>query len=338
MRVAVTGATGFVGAHTTRALVRHGHEVRALVRDGERLVRAAADLGIDAPEAVVGDMADPRAVDELLAGCDAVVHAAAIYSMDSRRWAETRRTNAAAARNVLGAATRSGCDPIIHISSTVALLRRGATVTPDSPLSQSPGVYIQSKVESDRVARALQDEGAPVVIVAPGGVYGPHDPHLSEAMRQLRDLLRGLYPLWPTGGFFGVDVRDIAQVNAAALKPGLGPRRFIVPGHHLDDSNYFGAVRSATGRRLAHLNVPARMMLPVTRVVAAAQRVMPFHIPAEYEGALIIAHDTRMDASRTERELGVTATDVTQTMTDAIRWLHTAGHISARQAGLAATS
>ena len=66
----------------------------------------------------------------------------------------------------------------MHVSSTAALLRRRATVTPDSPLSTMSGAYIRSKAASEAVARALQDDGAPVVIVQPGGVLGPHDPHL----------------------------------------------------------------------------------------------------------------------------------------------------------------
>ncbi len=175
------------------------------------------------------------------------MHAAAVYSLDSRDWAETRRTNVKATENVLHAAMAAGRDPIVHVSSTAALMRPRGVVTPDSPLSTVDGTYIQSKVASERIARDLQADGAPVVIVSPGGVYGPNDPHLSEAMRQLRDLLKGLYPLWTTGGFHGVDVRDVAAVNAAAMTPGQGPRRYIVPGHYLDGPTYFGAIRSITG-------------------------------------------------------------------------------------------
>src|SRR4051794_39180617 len=85
MRVAVTGATGFVGAHTLGALVQDGHDVRVLVRDPERLVRAMAALELDPPDQVLGAMSDQGAVRDLLTGTDAVVHAAAVVSLDRRR-------------------------------------------------------------------------------------------------------------------------------------------------------------------------------------------------------------------------------------------------------------
>jgi nucleoside-diphosphate-sugar epimerase len=337
MRVLVTGGTGFVGSHTVAVLCRAGHMVRLLVRRPERIAPALGPHGVDgAVEHVVGDATDPASVARALAGCDAVVHAAAVYSLDSRDWARTRRTNVVATKAVLGAAVDQGCDPVIHISSTVATLRSHGTVTADSPLSTARGPYIQSKVESERYARQLQEQGAPVVIVAPGAVYGPDDPTLSEMMRQLRNILRGYYPMWTTGGYHGTDVRDVAAVNAAVMVPGRGPRRYLVPGHHLDAPTLFGTLRSVTGRRLPYLRMPTPVLLPMAWTVSAVQRVVPFHLPAEYEGVLIASRRARCDTSATERDLGVTARPLATTMTDAVRWLHRAGHVTARQAGRAA--
>lgn len=337
MRVLVTGGTGFVGSHTTAALLRAGHEVRLLVRKVERIAPALDPLGVTAAvDHVVGDATDPSIVAEAVDGCDAVIHAAAVYSLDSRDYARTRRTNIAAARAVLGTAVEHGCDPVIHISSTAAVLRRSGTVTADSPLSTVHGTYIQSKVDSERYARELQAKGAPVVIVSPGGVFGPYDPHLSEQMRMLRDVLRGLYPMWSTGGYHGVDVRDIAALNVAALTPGQGPRRYLVPGHHLDGPTLFGTLRAVTGRRLPYVLVPRPVLLPLAWTTTMIQRAIPIHLPAEYEAVQLGGQRARYDTSATERDLGVTATPLTQVLTDAVRWLHQAGHITARQAGAAA--
>jgi nucleoside-diphosphate-sugar epimerase len=186
------------------------------------------------------------------------------------------------------------------------------------------------------VARELQDAGAPVVIVQPGAVYGPHDPHLSDQMRRLRDVLQGRYPLWPTGGFHAVDVRDVAAVHAAVLHPGQGPRRLIVPGHRLDGARLFGTLRSVTGRRLPYLPVPAAAALPFAWAASTAQRVLPFRVPLEYEGAMACAYDTRYDDRRARDELGVLPRPLGTTFLDAVRWLHAAGHVTARQAGAAA--
>jgi dihydroflavonol-4-reductase len=337
MRVLVTGGTGFVGSHSVAALMRAGHDVRLLVRRADRIAPALEPLGITAPmDHIVGDVTDPEPVARAVAGCDAVLHAAAVYNLDARASRATTETNLPGTQIVLDAAVAEGCDPIVHVSSTVALTRRGTTVTPDSPLSNLRSPYIASKAASEQYARSLQDWGAPIVIVQPGGVYGPHDPHLSDQMRRLKDVLKGRYPMWPTGGYHVVDVRDVAAVHAAVMVVGQGPRRYIVPGDHTHGRRLFGALRAVTGRRLPFLTVPSVLMLPITWSVSKIQPFVPFHIPADHEGVLINHNVTRCDDSRARSEVGVVPRSLEDSLRDSVRWLHEHGHVSVRQAGLTA--
>ncbi|MGA5304084.1 NAD-dependent epimerase/dehydratase family protein [Nucisporomicrobium flavum] len=334
MRVLVTGGTGFVGSHTVAALVGGGHEVRLLVRSPDRIAPALRPVGIAEPvDHVVGDVTDRGCVERALDGCDAVLHAAAVYSLDSRAYAKIKETNVRGAETVLTAAVQHGCDPVVHVSSFVALIQRGATVTAGSPLSTARGVYVRSKAESEAVARRLQDDGAPIVIVYPGGVLGPYDPHLGDQVQRLRNVVRGRYPSWPSGGYHQVDVRDVAKLHAAVMTPGAGPRRYVVPGHHVTGETMFTTLRAVTGRRLPHVISPARMMLPFTAMATAAQRVLPVHLPAEYEGVLLHAYDTRFDDSPAREELGVHPRPLVDTYRDTVRWLYDTGRLTARQAG-----
>jgi nucleoside-diphosphate-sugar epimerase len=334
MRVLITGGTGYVGAHTTAALIAAGHDVRLLVRSPERIAPALAPLGITAPvDHMVGDVTDPESVGRALRGCDAVVHAAAVYDLDSRAHSAIARTNVAGAETVLRAAVEYGCDPVVHVSSTAATLRPGATVTEDSPLSTIRGVYIRSKAASEAVARALQDSGAPVVIVQPGGVLGPHDPHRGDQTRRLRDILRGRYPILPTGGVHQVDVREVARVHAAVLTKNAGPRRYLVPGHYVDGNILHATLRAVTGRRLRYILAPATIMLPLAWATSAVQRITPFHLPAEYEVVLFLRSDPRYDDTRARDELGIHPRPLAETYGDTIRWLHHTGQLTARQAG-----
>jgi len=178
MKVLVTGGTGFVGSHSVAALVSRGHQARLLVQSRDRVARSLSPLGVADVESVVGDVTAPQSVAEGMAGCDAVLHAAAVYSLDPRAASRMRETNLRATETVLGAAVRMGLDPVVHVSSYVALLPpepRGAVLTPDSPVTRPVGAYCQSK------ARRFQGQGAPVVIVYPGGVIGPDDPYLGTA-------------------------------------------------------------------------------------------------------------------------------------------------------------
>jgi nucleoside-diphosphate-sugar epimerase len=334
VRVLVTGGTGFVGSHTVAALAAEGHELRLLVRRPERIAPALHPLGLtDRVDHVVGDVTDADSIRNALAGCDAVVHAAAVFSLDTRAAAETARTNLRGTENVLRTAAEHGCDPIGYVSTTLALLRKNATVTADSPVSAAPGAYTESKSASERVARGLQDDGAPVVCVYPGGVYGPHDPHLSDNMQRLRDVLRGLYPMWPAGGIHAVDVRDVARVSAAVMRPGGGPRRFVVPGSFLDGRTFYRTLRALTGRRLPMLTAPSAALLPLAWLTARAQRFVPFHLPADHEALVANSYATRFDDSATRTLLGIEPRPLEETLSDAVSWLRQAGHITARQAG-----
>jgi dihydroflavonol-4-reductase len=337
MRVLVTGGTGYVGSHTVAALVEAGHDVRLLVRAIQRVAPAVAPLGLHPSDldTVVGDVTDPAAVDQAVRGCEAVVHAGSVFSLDSRDARRIRQVNVRGTDLVLGAAHRAGLDPIVYVSSIVALLPpNGQTLTRDSPAGHPPGPYLSSKAEAERVARRYQEAGAPVVITYPGAVYGPHDPHLGDGLRVLRNILKGRYPIAPSGGFVVVDVRDVAKVHAAVLEPGRGPRRYLVGGPFLGFADVVARLGAVTGRRrLRAVTVPAGMLLPPARAVGLIQRIVPVHIPFEFEGAYFCGCAARTDDTRTRTELGVAPRDIQVTLVDSVRWLFDQGHISRRQAG-----
>jgi NAD dependent epimerase/dehydratase family len=148
------GAYGFAFG---RRLLSQGHQVRLLVRSPERAARSLTPLGVAGVESVVGDVAMPGPVEEAMAGCDAVLHAAAVYTYATRAVARIGQTNVRGTEIVLGAAARAGLDPIVHVSSCVALYPPGPGVlTPDSPVTRPQGTYCRSKAESERVARRYQ--------------------------------------------------------------------------------------------------------------------------------------------------------------------------------------
>src|SRR5262245_48999816 len=194
MRVLITGGTGFVGSHTVAAVVRSGHEVRLLVRRPDRVGAALAPFGIDVSDTVTGDVLDAASVRTAIEGCDALINAAAVYSLDPGQAKNVLATNARATAVVLDAAVDAGLDPIVHVSSYVARLPSRAVVGPNSPVGEGAPAYPRSKAESESIARRDQGRGAPVVTTYPGAVVGPHDPYFGDSAFTLAMILRNRTP------------------------------------------------------------------------------------------------------------------------------------------------
>src|SRR5262249_53326837 len=213
---------------------------------------------------------------------------------------------------------------------------RRRPLTADSPVGTSRETYFASKAAAEVVARRHQEAGAPLAISYPPALLGPHDPHLGDQTTRLRNVLRGLMPVWPLGGFPVGDVRDTAELHAALLSDGWdGPGRYFGPGRYLRTRDYVRTLRAVTGRALPTGYLPATAVLPVGALAGLAQRVWPFHIPAEYGAAYTCWCATRVDDSA-GRPLGLQARPTTETMADTVRWLHRHGLLSDRQAGAVA--
>jgi dihydroflavonol-4-reductase len=333
--VLVTGGTGYVGSQAVAALAGTGHRIRLLARSTAKVPAALGPLGVDGVETVIGDVTEPAAVERALTGCDAVLHAASVFSLDAREAGEMNAVNVRGTEVVLGTAHRLGLDPIVHVSSEVALLppADGEVLSPDSPVKRPPGPFCRSKADSELVARKFQALGAPVVSVLPAGMWGPHDPRLGEGVTLAANVLRNRYPFVMAGGMHIADVRDVAAALAAVMQPGRRPRSYLVTGHYLTMPEIIGTLGDLTGRRLRFVTFPAGFLAGFGRAADLVQRRLRTRLPWSAESIWIVNCDARCDDSKTRDELQLEPRPLRQTFADTVRWLVEAGHLSARQAG-----
>jgi len=145
--VAITGSSGFAGSHTAAALIRAGHDARVLVPSPDKLEGTLAPHGVATPEVVTGDVTDPGSVDEALDGADGLIHAANMFTFDVRKVHEMKRINEEGTKLVLGRAAKRNLDPIVHVSSSVALLPASGPPTEDSPIGNPDPTMRQPRRE-----------------------------------------------------------------------------------------------------------------------------------------------------------------------------------------------
>jgi dihydroflavonol-4-reductase len=340
MQVLVTGGTGHVGSHIVAALLDAGHAVRVLARIPERVNSALEPLGwsADDVEVVQGDvLGGPEALAAAMNGVDAVLHAANVYSLNQADAQQMRDVNVGGTLAVLRTAVERELSPIVHVSSVVALLPCEGTMTSATPTGDPEGPYLESKAEAERVALALADEGAEVVVTNPGMVLGPHDPHLGDSTEVLRSLLSDPVSVNVPGSFPVVDVRDLGAAHARILTLDRPERRYLLAGRALTFAEFRDVAREITGRWLPLVSAPQPLLRAAGKFADAAQRrgVDPgFSSMNLYT----LRHGVPVDDHREQEALGVPWRPVEDTLKDTIEWLHEAGHLSQRHAGLAASA
>jgi dihydroflavonol-4-reductase len=330
MFVLVTGGTGYVGSHAVAALTQAGHRVRIMARAPGSVAAALAPLGVAGVETSIGDVTDAVAVEHALDGCEAVLHAASVFSLDPRRAEEMRAVNVRGTDTVLGAAHRLGLDPIVHVSSELALLppEEGQVLTPDSPVRQSTWPYSRSKADSELVARRYQDAGAPVVSVMPAAMWGPHDPHFGEGVTLATNIVKRRFPVVPPGGMHIADVRDVAGALVAVMKPGRGQRRYLISGHFISMPDLIRTLADLSGRRIPFFTFPSWFLAAFGRTADIVQRRLRTQLPWTGEGIWVLNCAAQCDDSTVRAELGVEARPLRDTFADTIRWLVEVGHLS----------
>lgn len=322
MRIAVTGGTGYLGAHTVRALLEAGHEVRLLALPAEAGAPVIARFGaLGRLTVVTGDVRDPATIEELLTGADAALHAAGIVGTAERHARLMWEINAHATEMVLTTATELGLDPVVSVSSYSALFPPpDGIITPDSPTVDGRSAYAKTKAYADRVARRLQVAGAPVVVTYPSSVVGPAfgtAPGVTE---------RGWEPIvrWgvaPTvrGGMQMIDVRDVADVHVRLMEAGRGPRRYTCGGHLLTFDEMIDALEAGAGRRFRRVRLSPAMMRGLGRLSDVAGRHLTLADGLSYEAALLLTAATPTDDSRTLADLGVTWRSPREAIADSLR-------------------
>lgn len=334
MRVLVTGASGFVGSYAVRALLSAGHRPRLLVRDPSRAARVLGDIGVAAEEVETcpGDMLDPGAVARALRGCDAVVHAAAALGVTGRR-TDLVEVNVTGTRNVVGGAAGLGLDPIVHLSTIAVFVPpAGPVIRATDPLARPRTAYGRSKVAAERYVRSLQDDGAPVTVVYPGGVLGPCQPRLDAVPA---GLAAGLGLLWPVtrGGVSLLDVRDLAEALARSVVPGRGARRLTLGGHHVTWPALADLCDALTGVRCRRIALPGRLVVALGSALDLARRVRGFGYPLTRDAAEFMVTLVPSDDSPTLAALDLTLRPLKDSVADTLRWLAAAGHLAPARAG-----
>jgi nucleoside-diphosphate-sugar epimerase len=232
MKLAITGATGFVGARLVARAVDAGHEVAALTRKPQpereniRWVRGALD--------------EPAALAALVEGADAVIHVAGV--VNARDHAGFVAGNIEGTRAILAAAEAARVRHFVHVSSLAAR---------EPSLSN----YGSSKAEAERLVR---DSALDCAIVRPPAIYGPGDMEMRDMFRIAQ---RGVVLLPPRGRLSILHVDDLDRLLLVLAAGGGADTLYEVDdGRHWTYAEFGRAIGAAVGRSVQPIHLPAALL------------------------------------------------------------------------------
>ena len=338
-RIFISGANGFIAAHSIERLLRRGATVVGSVRapsdtknaflralpGGERLTLVAADL----------DDRDPFGAH---VDADAVIHMASPYRIvveDPQRDLVDPAVNGTLA--MLRTAAASSCVKRVVLTSSMAAVTDepdGRLLTESdwntrSSLTRNP--YYYSKTMAERAAWAFMEAEKPrfdLVVINPFLVIGPaHTGAINTSNQIFVDLLAGKYPAVMDLDWGFVDVRDVADAHIAALDRAQAHGRYLCAAETMNMAAVVALMREFGYRgKLPKLNLAGPTGTALMQLASYAQ--------PKGVGSYLRTHlgrHPRFDTAKIRRELGVSFQPVKESIRDTLADLAAHGHIAASE-------
>lgn len=307
MRMFVTGATGFIGAHFVERALTEGHDVIGLYRsDGPKHRASIEHLRARGASLRRGDVLKPESFENALAGADCVCHFAAAFRESGADEAYFERMNVEGTTNVAKAAVAARVKRFIQCGTAGIYGQRVAgTIDENTPI-QPWNSYERSKLAADEQVRAIASEaGMEYVILRPTAVYGPRDERL---LKLFRSVAKGRFPLFGRGEGrrHMIYVTDLADAFLrACTAPSAANQELIVAGPKaVPLREMLETIAQAANRPVFGPSLPLKPMLALAAMVEDACKVLKINPPIYRRRMDFYLNDAAFDSRQAQTLLG----------------------------------
>ena len=320
MKLFMTGATGFVGAHVARLAADAGAELRLLVRTTSNRTHLPSDA-----ELITGDLRAPEAFRAALQGCDALIHVAADYRLWVPDPADMYKANVEGTRELLRLAREAGVPRVVYTSSvaTMGFRKDGTIVDESTPVSEANmiGHYKRSKWLAEQVAIEAARAGQQVILLNPTTPIGSMDTKPTPTGRIVVDFLNRNFPAYVETGLNLVDVHEIARAHLGALEAGRPGERYILGGENLTLKQILDRLGQLTGLPSPKMKVPHAVAMAFAYFDETITGKLRGKEPRATVEAVRMGRKMMFASSaKAERELGFQVLPVEHALHEACRW------------------
>jgi dihydroflavonol-4-reductase len=323
MDVAITGATGHVGASLVRAILAQGRSVRVLARNDLRAIQ-----GLDV-EIITGDVLQPDSLMKLFKGVQTVFHLAAKISIVGSEGGMVEKINIEGTKNVIDACIKNGVKRLVHFSSIHAFSShpKDEVIDETRPLATDKHefYYDRSKAIAQMAVKDAVRRGLSTVILNPTGIIGPYDFKISRMGGVLLDIYHCRYPALIDGGYDWVDSRDVVACALAAETKGRDGESYLVSGHWYHVCDIAQSISEIYCKKTPRFATPIWLCsLPSYCVLALSKmrKVTPKFTP---QALKTLQSHRYISHEKATRELGHRPRPVEDTIRDTLDWFKAQG-------------
>lgn len=319
MKAFVTGGSGFIGKHVVRKLAERDYDVVALARSD----RSAATLSEMGVQVARGDITDAASMREAMRGADVVFHLAGWYKIGAVDWMQAETINVGGTRKVLRLAQELEIPRIVYSSTVAVFGDTGGRLVDEDYRYDGPFLseYDRTKwLAHYKVAEPLIDEGAPIIIVMPGGVYGPGDHSLIADLMEL--FYRGSPVLpGPETTLTYAHVEDIAEGIILAAEKGKIGESYVLAGPAVPLGEMVDFWSYLTGKPAPPIRIPASLVRATAPLVGALNAILPLPTLLSQEAADIVGATYAARADKAREELGWRPRPLQAGMVETFEWI-----------------
>ncbi|MDP4012382.1 MAG: NAD-dependent epimerase/dehydratase family protein [Candidatus Nanoarchaeia archaeon] len=325
----VTGATGFIGRHLVKELLKQGYKIKVLARN----LKSTEDI-----EVIKGDITNPNSLKGITTGVDYVFHLAALTNTPQgtrNPYALFRKINVQGTVNLL-----KECKDIkkfVYFSSVDALGIIQNEVLDERSIGNPTEPYEISKYESELEVKKFQEEtGIPVTIMRPAMVYGEGE--VADAMKinvavlqMCKMVKKFMFPIIGSGKnklpFTHVNNIVQASISAIKTKDAEGQTYMLADERSYSLNEVVKTIANIERVRFPSIRIPKIIAYPAAIFFEILNKIIGINPPLTRSGISYITSNRLFNIKKAKKELNYKPIDLKEGLKRTIEWYKFKGYL-----------
>jgi len=323
--ILVTGANGLLATHIIIELLENGYHVKGLLRKREKFQYPAhPNL-----ELVESDITDLHSVKNALAGCESVIHVAALTAQNFLRYDAYEKVNVQASEELVQLAIDAKIKRFVYVSSANAFgygskeNPGNETTAMKAPFTSS--FYARSKQEAQMRVLAYREK-MEVVVVNPTFMLGAYDGKPSSGQIIFMGYHKPVI-FYPPGGKNFVHVADVAKGTVQALENGTAGEAYLMANENLSYREFFRQLAEITNHKPVLVPIP-KFILIAAGYLGDLIRFIGYPVSFSSVNMRSLCVHNYYSNEKASQQLGMTFRPVKQAIEEAVQWFRSKDMLS----------